>query len=39
MIVAAPFWSVLTVNAGFVALGFEALTGRMPRVCLLVSFA
>jgi hypothetical protein len=39
MIVAAPFWSVLTVNAGFVVLGLEALSGRMPRLCVLVPLA
>ena len=36
MLVAAPYWSILTVNAGFVSLAFEAGLGSISRVWLLV---
>jgi hypothetical protein len=39
MLFAAPFWSVLTVNAGFVSLGVEALTGRIARLWLVAPLA
>jgi hypothetical protein len=36
MMLAAPFWSVLTVNAGFIGLGVEAATGRVNRLWLIL---
>lgn len=35
MMLAAPFWSVVTINLGFVSLAGEALFGRISRVWLL----
>ena len=39
MFLLAPFWSVVTLNLGFVALAYEAATGRVPRVWLLAPIA
>ncbi len=39
MFLLAPFWSVVTLNLGFVALACEAATGRVPRVWLLAPLA
>jgi hypothetical protein len=36
MMLAAPFWSVLTVNAGFIGLGVEAATGRTNRLWMIL---
>ena len=39
MLVLAPFWSIFTINAGFVALGIEAATGRTSRLWLIAPLA
>lgn len=39
MMLAAPFWSVVTVNLGFVSLGVEAILGRIDRAWLLAPLA
>ena len=35
MLVAAPYWSILTVNLGFASLALEATLGRISRLWLL----
>ncbi len=39
MLMLAPYWSVVTVNLGFIVLAFEAATSRVPLVWLLVPIA
>lgn len=39
MFALAAFWSVILINAGFVGIGFEALTGRVSRLWLILPLA
>jgi hypothetical protein len=39
MILAAPFWSIVLVNAGFVGVGVEAALGKVSRAWLLLPLA
>lgn len=39
MLLLAPFWSIATVNLGFVSLGVEALMGKTSRLWLLAPLA
>lgn len=39
MLLLAPFWSIFTINAGFVSLGIEALIGRTSRLWLIAPLA
>ncbi len=39
MLLLAPFWSIVTVNLGFVSLGVEALMGKTSRLWLLAPLA
>jgi hypothetical protein len=39
MILAAPFWSIALVNAGFVGVGVEAALGKVSRAWLLLPLA
>ncbi|MFT3730453.1 MAG: hypothetical protein QM780_03365 [Hyphomicrobium sp.] len=39
MMFAAPFWSVLTINVGFLSLALEALTRRINRIWLIAPVA
>ena len=39
MMLAAPLWSVLTINAGFLSLAIEALMGATRRIWLLAPLA
>lgn len=39
MIMLAPLWSIVTINAGFVSLAFEAATGRTSRLWLIAPVA
>ena len=31
MLFAAPFWSVITINLGFILMAVESMTGKLPR--------
>lgn len=39
MMMLAPLWSIVTINAGFVSLAFEAATGRTSRLWLIAPVA
>lgn len=39
MIVAAPLWSIATINLGFMCMALEALIGRIPKWLVLVPLA